>query len=51
MWKASVGGSQTVARDSEFVVCISTGRQAKGHFGLPGAGGNFENKETRNIIK
>jgi hypothetical protein len=51
MWKASAGGSQTVARDCVCVVCSSTGRQAKEHVGLPRAGGSFENKENWKIIK
>jgi hypothetical protein len=51
MWKESVGSSQRVVRDSVCVVCSSAGREAKGHVGLPNAGGNFENKENWNMLK
>jgi hypothetical protein len=50
MWKASAGGSQTVARVSVCVLCNSTGRQAKGDDILPRVGGKFENKENWNVI-
>jgi len=51
MWKASAGGTQTVARDLVWIVCSSVGPQATGQVGLPRAGGNFENEENWNIIK